>query len=251
MIIDVNGYIGKWPYWENKYAEQSGDMLVQLMDKNEVDKTIIISTKAILYDVKEGNERVFAAAGKNLGRLIPSITVNPLTDKSQKDYIQYCFDRGAKMIRLYPLYHGYSLTQRNVLEKIMQKAVDLHCMVSIPFRLFMNFGLMTVSINDLLHFINEYPEINFLIDAFNYSEFYEVLLAAKEKKNIFLSTTTLTMYQGVEKLVNSIGAERLMMGTAAPLQNPACNIVKIQNSQLSKEEIKKILGKNAKKTFDI
>ena len=36
MVIDMTGYIGKWPRWSNPYMDGGLDKFIELMDKSKI-----------------------------------------------------------------------------------------------------------------------------------------------------------------------------------------------------------------------
>jgi len=252
MIIDITSYLGRWPYWGNPYDEESGDKLVELMDKWRINKSLVIALRGILYNDREGNDVTFAASKRHPDRLIATATVNPVTQKDCAVYVNKCIERGAKMIRLYPFYHGYKLdNDAYALNQIVEQATKLSCPICIPIRIFMNWGQASLVSENVISFINGHPDTTFIVDTFNYSEFYPMLKLAKENEKVYLGTSTLTMYTGIEIMVESIGFNRIMLGTAAPLQYPSCGIVKIKNAEINVESIENILSSNAVKLFKL
>lgn len=252
MIIDVTSYLGKWPYWYNPYTGEEGDKLIKLMDKSKIDKSIIISLKSIFYDDKEGNELTFLAEKKYPDRFFVSITINPNNLSDPISYINECIEKGAKIIRLYPHYHGYKLSADNYkLTRIVNFLSNYNYPISISMRLLMNWGFYSLPVEDVIAFVREFPKGVFLIDGFNYSEFNSLLEFAKVFKNVFFISTCLTMYRGIEEIVTQLGTERLLCGTGSPLQSPTCSLVTIQNSSIIKNEKEKIFGFNARKILKL
>ena len=100
MNTDFNAFIGTWPYWENPYADSTGAALIRLMDKHDIKRSVIVSLRAVFDDVRAGNDETFSACEKFNGRLFPSITINPFSPLNDKKYLNYCYQRGARIIKL-------------------------------------------------------------------------------------------------------------------------------------------------------
>lgn len=253
MIIDITSFLGKWPFWNNKHMDENGYNLIEMMNNFKIDKSIIISSRSIFYDDREGNEIVFNAVKKFPNRLIPSVTINP-NNKYLNDqifYIKKCIKRGAKLIRLYPLYHGYKLSSDNYnLSQIIKYANINHCPICIPIRLLMNWGFPSLKIEEVILFIRSFPKVTFIVDSFNFSEFNPILRLVKDLGNTYITTTCLTIYNGIEKVIIESGSKFLLFGTANPIQNPACNLIKVRKAKIDdfvknailKDNIKKILN---------
>ena len=61
MTTDFNAFIGVWPYWENPYADSSGEGLIRLMDKHGIKRGVIVSLRAVFDDIRLGNDEAFKA----------------------------------------------------------------------------------------------------------------------------------------------------------------------------------------------
>lgn len=246
MIIDVTGFVGRWPYWENKYADASGDSLVSLMDRWEIDKCVVTSLCSVFYDDAQGNEMAFQAAERHPDRLLPAAAVSTVTDKDNREYLKYCRDRGATMLKLYPLYHGYSLTAKDPdLELLTETAAELGMVVAIPIRVMMNWGLPALGAEAVIRFMEDHPAVTFLVENFNAGEYLPLVKAAARSANVYLATGALTRYRGIEDMVKLAGEDRILGACNAPLQYVACGLGKIRGAEISAAAKEKILGGNA------
>ncbi|MGI6284859.1 amidohydrolase family protein [Neomoorella humiferrea] len=252
MIVDISSYLGFWPYWGNPYAEETGEKLIKLMDQNHIDKALVVSTKSIFYNPVEGNELVFQVAERYRGRIIPTISISIMQQEDPSSYLEECLDRGAKAVRLYPYYHGYKLRPDNkALAKLVNSATAMNCPIIIPLRLLMNWGFYTLSIQEVITFVKEFPTTRFVIGGFNYGEFYELLNLAKTVEGVYLDTTCLTMMDGIKRLTAEVPKRKILCGTGSPLQNPACGLIKISEADINEEMKELILGVNAVELFKL
>ncbi len=249
-IIDCRGYLGHWPYWEVPHVDETGDGLLGLMDRHGVDASVVVAMRAALYSPQEGNELVFTAAGKHPDRFIPAVVVNPKAHRDPGAYLGECVQRGARAMALFPFYHGYNLRPSTPpLADLLREAGRQDCPVIVPMRLLMNWGFPVVPAADLAATVEASPSTRFVIGGFNYGELPALLDLAGRNSNVWLETSGLTMYRGVETLAVNLGAGRVLMGTAMPLQYPAPGLLKIERADLDREAKERILGGNARRFF--
>ncbi len=69
MIIDANGFIGKWPYWP--VASSSAPEVVSELHRYKIDAAAICSTRSVFVHWEDGNCEVEAAVALFPGSLIP------------------------------------------------------------------------------------------------------------------------------------------------------------------------------------
>lgn len=252
MVVDISGYVGTWPYWGNHHADATGDGLVRLMDQWGVDKSFVTSMCGVFYDDGQGNEMVFDAVSRHPDRLLAAVTASTLSDRDNREYIEQCARRGARMLRLYPAYHGYRLTTGDsALMKLVKCAHACGMVISIPVRLIMNWGLSAVPVSDIIAFVGQNGDIPFIVDCFNAGEYLPLVGFATGRENLYLGTTALTRYHGIEDMVGAFGSGKILAGLAAPHQYVACGLDKIQNAEIPPADVSRILGGNAAALFGL
>lgn len=253
MKIDFNAYIGCFPYWENKYAEPSGKGLVALMDRDGIDRAVALSLRCLFDDVEAGNQEMLEAAGKYPDRLIPAVTVNPYSGLNNETYLKECRDSGAKVLKLYPFNHSYPLMSQynNEVDKLVKTAAKLGYCLSIPVRLFMNWYFNVLPMTDVVNFALKHRDAPIVIDCVNYSEFSPAVEAAEQAEHIYIGTSALTFMNSIEHLAERIGEDRIVAGTCAPMQIPACGTAKVKEALVGDTCREKILGGNAEKLLGL
>ena len=107
-IVDANAFVGSWPYRD---VEGSPEQLLARMDVEGIDKALVSSLDAAhMRNVPKANRQLFERIEGHEERLIPVATVDPTYTKWEQD-IDECVQKGAKAIKMLPLYHGYDLDE--------------------------------------------------------------------------------------------------------------------------------------------
>ena len=76
MIIDVNAYIGHWPFRKIEY--DTAEKLLRLMDNKGIDIACVSNLNSIFYrDVMEGNIELIKQIKTHTDRFIPFGLINP------------------------------------------------------------------------------------------------------------------------------------------------------------------------------
>jgi hypothetical protein len=170
MLIDINAYIGDWPY--RKLRGSTLSALLERMNHYGVDKSVVANINGIFYmDCQSANEELHAAMQQNKAyrsRFIPFATLNPLLPW-WKQSLEVCHkDFAMRGIRLYPLYHKYKLTDTCCIELV--KAAQVYNMpVSIPLRMtdLRERSWLDVdeelNYNDIASLVKEVPEAQYMI----------------------------------------------------------------------------------------
>jgi len=234
MLIDINAYIGNWPY-RGLRGNNLGDMLKR-MDKFGVDKTIVASIHGLFYvDVQQANEELHAAMRSNTAfkdRFIPFATINPALPW-WKQSLEVCDKQfGMKGIRLYPLYHHYKITD-DICVELVKAARDRNMPVSIPLRMIdlrerswldLNEAL---SYNDIASLVSKVPDANYMVLDARLTDGQPATtpesIKILQSGNVLFDTARSSGVpikgpnsESMQYLFNTFGADKLAFGTETP-----------------------------------
>lgn len=136
MLVDVNSYIGHWPFRQRDYNTCEGR--VERMDRFGIDQAIVSNMNGIFYkNPQSANEELhdaIKARRQFQDRLIPFAVINPIY-ASWKSHFDASVDKMAmRGIRLYPRYHGYELTNPACIE-LVKRARDKGLPVALCLRM--------------------------------------------------------------------------------------------------------------------
>ncbi len=130
MVIDVNTYVGHWPFRQLRH--NTAQALVKQMDRHGIDRAVVSSVHGIFYkDAHAANEELARETRRFRDRLIPFATLNPTYAGWEEDLRRCAEDLGLCGIRLYPQYHGYGLTDASGLA-LVDAASELGWVVQVP-----------------------------------------------------------------------------------------------------------------------
>ena len=120
-IVDANAYVGNFPW---RPVEGDPDELLGKMDTKGVDQAVVSSLDAVFYrDSHRGNLELAAEVGDE-ERLIPFATINPSFPGWETDLEEAIEDLGMQGVRLFPLYHDYSIDDP-VVERLLERCAEL------------------------------------------------------------------------------------------------------------------------------
>lgn len=242
MVLDLCAYLGTFEHFWPVDVTTAED-LISLMDKFGVDRATICSLNSILYDHVEGNKEVYEATKRYPNRFIGITTLYPHYKSSLEEFERCIDDYGMRCLELQPRYHNYKLNDGTV-DPFLDVAIKRKIPVIIPLCLSMNFNFPRVKMSEVSRLVNTYPEATYIIGKFSY-EIEEVLRLMKQHSNIFVETSGLQLMYGIERLVEEVGAERILFGSGMPIQEVGPALAKIQKAEIKEEERELILEGNA------
>ena len=227
-IIDVHGHLGninQAPFWAadavrlEAYLEEAG-----------IDLLCVSSSKSLMYDASEGNAEL-AAALKTSRKLRGYVVCNPVFPESIRD-LRLLEEKPFVGVKIHPDYHGYDIASdsvRGFLDEVAERTPlilsHVSCMPGTGFA-------ATVEVANLAA---RHPKTNFILAHMAgifqnavYPYFPNLAgierVASMKLPNVYVDTAHFLMYvyPGVmERMVEILGADRIVFGTDCPLQGPA------------------------------
>jgi predicted TIM-barrel fold metal-dependent hydrolase len=247
MRLDVNACFGHWPYWDLHH--KSPEDLLGSMDRNGIDRAVVMSLRGLFIDWRQGNDETLMAAGNHTGRLIPAATISPFLEGTVKD-VNRLADAGVRIIRLYPSFHNYALDS-GFTDSICRAAAERGITVSIPTRPMMNWRFKAIPIEAIGAIVDRHPRTTFLMSGPNYLvEFQALVLLMRRCRNVVYEISCVQGHNAVRSLIDQVGADRLLFGTGAVLHYPACNVAKLDGAEISEEQRLAIAHRNAERLLN-
>lgn len=259
MILDMNVLLGRWPYARLGY--EGADDMLRLMDRAGIDRAVVTSLDSVFYyDAEVGNHDVGQACRQHPDRLLPFAIINPNLAR-WREHLACCVQEyGAKGIKIHPDYHRFDLVlgngHRTEGEELMAEARRLGLPVYLQTSLFdMRHHpgycfVWEVPVADVARALERYRENTFIIGGARwFSSVVQELLKLTHGSSVaqyFVATDGLGgPYDGIGELVGRIGASRFLFSSRTPLLYSEASKEMIEQSKLSDEDKKGILGLNA------
>lgn len=258
MIIDVNAYLGHWPFRQLRHNTVSG--LLKLMDENSIDKAVVSSINSIFYkNCHAGNEELAAEIKVHRDRFIPFATLNP-EYPGWRDDLKQCHDEfGMVGMRLFPLYHRYKLSGVSSLDMI-HCTTEKNMALSIPIRVsdrrqrhWLD-NVDELAISKIESVIDKCPNAKFII--LNGSGLQNSDLVTNEKfrsANVLFEISRLStvLREEIPNLISAIGPSKLVFGTGIPFKYPAPALLKMQILDVPQRVKEQIYWKNVAQMLSI
>jgi len=253
MIVDLNAYLGHWPFRQLRHNTAGG--LLKLMDRHGIDLAVVSSLSAIFYkNCHAGNEEVAKEVRRHGDRLIPWGVINPTYADWEHDLSVCVEELGMSGLRLYPDYHGYRLGD-SACTALIKAATERDLLLSIPMRVtdprqsHWLFEVPTVDLADVVSLVKKHPEARFVLA--NGAGYAGSPLGQKDNglpPNYFIEISRLTAVMSAEirRLMDALGKERVVFGTGMPMKSPEPPLVKVEVLRATKREKERVLWRNAK-----
>ncbi|MGC9318940.1 MAG: amidohydrolase family protein [Armatimonadota bacterium] len=258
MIIDLNAYLGHWPFRRLRHNDAEG--LLALMDRSGIDMACVSSASAIFYkNSQAGNEELAEDIADHRDRLIPFAVINPTYADWEHD-LQVCVqDLGARGLRLYPNYHGYGLGD-SACNELVAAAVEHELVVSIPIRQIDQrqrhwlLEIPDVALEDVAELIDRHPNARFALlngIGFARSRLGQADSGLPDSYVLGISRLSALMASEIRQLLDNVGPERVALGSGMPFKYPEPALLKVEVLEATEEEKEAILAANAARLLEI
>ncbi len=260
MLIDVNAYIGHWPF--RRLTCNTPDGLDSIAKKAGITHMLVSSLNGIFYrNAMDGNLELLDELKNYTGetKLIPFAVINPTYPAWREDMIHCIKELGFKGIELCPTYHGtfepYKLAQEGA------EAFKLAGELGVPVRICMEFenyrqqhrldvGIQP-AIDDLVNMLNSSDKTTFFLNGYiPYTSTHGAKLAEaiKSRPNIFVDISRTEQFTQPcwDYAVENYGVDHMCYGTLSPFYYAETTLVRMELSDNTPEELEKIRWKNVK-----
>ncbi|MCC6793737.1 MAG: amidohydrolase family protein [Candidatus Hydrogenedentes bacterium] len=254
-VIDAHTFIGNWAFRRLRRNDAAG--LIAMMDQFGISRSCVASADSILYrDAHEGNKKLYDETRAHPDRFLLYATLNPAYAGWQRD-LKECVDLGFKALRLYPIYHGYTLESAECLS-IIDAATEAGLPVSFQCRVedlrqrhWMDV-LDNLDPEQVLGIAEQRPEATFILlesilswprDSDHWKRMHALPFYVE------CSRMTSVLGKDIETMVGALGPERVLLGTGFPFKTPSPAFLKLQCLDVDELNKRSIAGGNAQKLF--
>jgi len=257
MIIDVNAYLGHYPF--RRLRHRSAGELVELMDANGIDRAVVSSLHAVFYrDAHRGNEELYEETKAYGPRFIPVATVNPIYVGWKRDLEEAVERWKMKAVTLVPAHHGYALTDepaREALGRIAEYGLPVVLTQRFEDRRQRHHWDVAedLEVKTLTEVAKAHPSLKFLLS--NWAGLHGPTLAGAGLKGrclIDFARLHVMLLKDVPKLIAALGVESIAFGSHMPFDYVGPSLVKLANLEgLPEADREKIAWRNAATFFNI
>lgn len=266
MIIDVNAWIGTWPF--RSLRDNTPESLVACIDRCGIDRAIVSPLEAVFHrDPRPANEMLVEQIAAFRDRLIPMATLNPAMPGWETDLADWQERLGMKGVRLFPVYHDYAVDGPEA-KKLASACSERGMPVLIPQRLedvrqhhWIDPG-KEVPLNGIAALLDAVPGVTVVVP--NARGIIDSDLWKRENlrnRRWYVDTSLTEFLYGLHYDISRKnpmggffeggGASHLMFGSHQPMSYAASALVKLATLPVDSGERDRIASGNAVDVFDL
>ena len=236
MLVDVNAYVGHWPFLQLQYNNCEG--MLGRMYRFGVDVSVVSSLNGIFYkNTQSANRELYddLKSKKVLAdRFIPFAVINPIY-AGWRDDLEICVNTyGMRGIRLYPQYHDYSLDDPACID-LMKAVRDRGLPVALCLRMVDNRQRSWMDIEkewalkDVMPIIKKVPDARYLIvNAANSLSLPNEDSALLRQADVIIDTSGRAL-SNLAGVISVLGKDKFAFGTHAPMLDYLTGLLRIES----------------------
>jgi predicted TIM-barrel fold metal-dependent hydrolase len=254
MIIDVNAFLGEWPF-----RKLSGDVntLLRIMAKCKIDMALVSSLNAIFYkDCEEANvwlKRILQTSKS----LIGICTINPYFPNSIENLHECINEMGMVGVKIHPNYHGYNLEDNSIIDQFFKECSKAKIPIIIPLRIqdershHPSSKIPPISASQIISAARKNSSLKIIVCNAKSNEVSQICMKMHEFNNLYIAFSWVQSLNFIEKMVKNVGSNKLLWGSNFPINYVEPMLRQVTESRIDEEDKEKILAENAKKIFSI
>ena len=240
-IIDVHGHFGKWPFPIGGDATRN---LLELMERFDIETAIVSSSKAIVYDMAEGNAELAAMLRRTDG-ILGYVTTNPnYLAASCREMDTYLSEEKFVGVKIHPMYSRCAVgtpAMADLISEIAQRRsiLKIHTVNAAAAR--------ATGTEAARH-----PGLPIILAHAGGSEARETAKVARDYPNVYLEFCCGNTERGkVRHALQTAGLPKVLFGSDLDLLSPGFVLGMYEGAELSDAEKRAIYHDNAARLFGL
>jgi predicted TIM-barrel fold metal-dependent hydrolase len=237
-VIDVSVLVGASPRQVPASAYGMAAAMPELRSHGVA--AALVAARSHRHEI--GNDIALAAAARSEGvRLYPVATINPVQYLDWPTELERVLAAGAIGVRFFPDAQGWSVDSE--VFRAIATAVRGRCPLFIAVT---HFGDATA-----IGAATQRLDAPVILCGGHYTQLGDCLAALLRWPHLYLETSRLAQFRGVETVVRSVGAHRLLFGSGAPARPIQATLNAVLTAEISDADRRAILAGNASHVFGV
>ncbi len=238
-FLDSNLWLGR-PMQPGFCSRWELNALVGYMDRYAIEGGIVTHNAAVVEDPYAANEELLGQTEGN-GRLLSGLVLTtdlPPGYANWGDYLDWALSKGARMVRLFPKSHRFSL-ESWCSGSLLDSVNERHMLLTV-WHIEVGWGAVRM-------LCERYPELPVIVEGrpqkiLYHNRFFYPLL--EQYQNLYLELHNLNVYLGIEDIVRRFGAEHLIYGSCMPVNDPNTSQMMVTAARIDEEARRQIAHGN-------
>jgi len=214
---------------------------LEAMDQAGIDRALVYSHHAFLWDAQDGNE-LLADMIQGERRLVPQYVCNPGFE-DLRHFARQVAKEGVRSLRVSPIFHQYPFENW-----MLKQWLDWMTSEDLPVWIPVSYEAKGQKINmdpaPIHNTIKEHPRLKVVLSDVDYQNANWTLQLLRSLPNVHIDISKCIGIDGIVKLINGIGEERIIFGSRFPASPMAPQLYHLYRCGLSDTSLRSICSGN-------
>lgn len=240
MIVDAHCWLGP-----GILASQSEAGLLRSMDRHGIAMAVVSpSDRGLVVGNREANRAVARAVARHPDRLLGYAAVNPWLGVRATEELDRARGLGMRGLFLHPRIQGLRPLDPHVME-----LSDHAGRIGMPVHVATG-SLVSGHPLALAELARQLPHVRFVLGSGGHSDLWlDVIPAMRWATNLWLEVSYKATHV-IREYVDTLGADRVLFGSDAPLNDQGLELTKLRNAGLEPEAFRAVAGENLRRLVD-
>lgn len=252
MIIDVNAFVGHWPFERLPNAEPAA--LARHLKKCGIGKALVSPIEGIFYkSPQDANEQMFEQL-RRCPRLLPVAVADPTAPGWEAHLRRNVEVYRVRAAKLHPNYHGYALAAPEA-QALLRVADALRLPLIVQLQMEdqrTHAPLVKVPPVDPAEVIRALPAdmtSHVILGGLMLGDLNRLAAEIAKRPNVYVELSWVETMDCLATVLKALDAGRLLFATHLPLFYAECALAKVKEGRLASTTEKAILAGNAQRVF--
>ncbi len=218
------------------------------MDRLGVDRAVVYSPLSAAFTTHDGNRRLVEST-KDEPRLFPQFVCNPAYHDLDEFRAMMAAD-DVRSVRMLPMHHRYGFHHWSVAEWMEWFAQD-EVPVWLPVEYEAHGSVVPIDPSVVYETLERNPRVNVVISELKYNDYSWAIPLLKSLPNIYVEISRYIQTDGVARLIDAVGEQRLMFGSRFPEAALGPQLYNLHRSGLSDETLRAICAGNLERILKL
>jgi len=253
-MIDINTFIGHWPF--RRLPTSMPDELWDSLQDYGIERALVSPIEGIFYEEPQIANEMLASQLCGRIELMQAAVLNP-TLVNWRRSLRQCYEKyHIRAVKLHPNYQTYRL-EDSAARKLLAAVGEMGLPVIIQLRINdtrSHHKLMQVPdvpVSDAIEAAKAFPQVKIVLGGVKWAEVAGNVEKIKALPNLWLDISQMETMDGLRRMIDLYGVERLLFGTHAPFFYIRSAIIKLDEAQLSPDERDYITRHNVERVLGL
>jgi predicted TIM-barrel fold metal-dependent hydrolase len=237
-VFDANVALGR--RHDRRVSVDSPEGTVSEMARAGIQRALVYSPHAVNFDSRDGNNLLLETIEGHDG-LVPQFVGNPTFDNLD-EFSAEIEERSIRSVRLAPKSHKYPFRDWIVGEWLEWMGSE-----NLPVWL----DAANVDPSELHDTMEGHPNVNVLLAEVHYSHLPWAMPLLKSLPNAYVEISRFVSVDGVARLLDAVGADRILFGSRFPESSMAPQLYSLHLNGLSNEVLGAICAGNLERLLGL